>query len=82
VQLPPPVEAQGRAAEAVGMSSARLARLDVAMQAYVDRGELSGAVTLVARRGRIVHFGAAGQRDVEAGRPMTRDTIFRIYSMP
>jgi len=74
-------EAPTETAEAVGMSSARLARLDDAMQVHVDRGELSGAVTLVARHGRIVHFGLVGQRDVEAGQPMTRDTIFRIYSM-
>ena len=67
--------------EAVGMSSARLGRLDKVMQGYIDRDEVAGVVTLVARRGKVVHFSALGQRDVEAGAPMTHDTIFRIASM-
>ena len=69
------------APEAVGMSSARLDRLDRVMQGYIDRNEVAGVVTLVARRGKVVHFSALGQRDVEAGAPMTHDTIFRIASM-
>ena len=67
--------------EAVGMSSERLERLDRVMQGYIDRNEVAGVVTLVARRGKVVHFSALGQRDVEAGAPMTHDTIFRIASM-
>ena len=67
------------APEDVGMSSARLARLERAMQAYVDRGEVAGGVSLVARRGRVVHFSAFGER--VAGAPMTPDAIFRIASM-
>ena len=67
--------------EEVGMSSERLARIRIAMQRYVDKGLVPGVVTLVARKGRIVHFDAIGYRDVEAKTPMTTDTIFRIASM-
>ena len=51
------------------------------MQRYVDRNEVSGVVTLVARQGRVVHLEAVGYRDAEAKAPMTTDTIFRIASM-
>ena len=67
--------------EDVGMSSERLGRIRVAMQRYVDKGLVPGVVTLVARRGRVVHLDAVGHRDVEAKAPMTTDTIFRIASM-
>jgi len=67
--------------EDVGMSSARIARLSDVMQGYVDRREVSGVVTLVARRGKVVHFEKFGMRDAERGIPMTHDTIFRIASM-
>ena len=69
------------AADDVGMSPARLERLERVMQAYVDRREVAGAVSLVARRGKVVHFSTFGSRDAEAGAPMTHDTIFRIASM-
>jgi CubicO group peptidase (beta-lactamase class C family) len=69
------------APESVGMSSQRLDRIRVAMQRYVDRGEVPGVVTLVARRGQVVHLEAVGQRDVDDKTPMTTDTIFRIASM-
>jgi len=68
-------------AETVGMSSQRLQRLDRVMQAYVDRDEVAGVVTLVARRGKVVHFSALGDRDAESGSPMKHDSIFRIASM-
>lgn len=63
------------------MSAQRLARIRTAMQRYVDRGEVPGVVTLVARRGQVVHFEAVGHRDAEAKTPITTDTIFRIASM-
>jgi CubicO group peptidase (beta-lactamase class C family) len=66
--------------EDVGVSADRLERVTAAMQRYVDAGNLPGAVTLVARRGKIVHFEAVGSRNVAANAPMTRDTIFRLYS--
>ena len=69
------------AADEVGMSAARLERLDRVMQGYVDRREVAGVVSLVARRGKVVHFSTFGDRDAEAGAPMGHDTIFRIASM-
>ena len=67
--------------ESVGMSSERLERLDRVMQGYVDRSDVAGVVTLVARRGKVVHFSASGRRDVEQQRSMTHDTVFRMASM-
>ncbi|MCB1123097.1 MAG: beta-lactamase family protein, partial [Verrucomicrobiae bacterium] len=63
------------------MSSDRLKRIDPILQQYVDEGELSGVVSLVARHGKIVQFESFGSRDLEAGKPMEKDTLFRIYSM-
>jgi CubicO group peptidase (beta-lactamase class C family) len=68
-------------AESVGMCAAKLERIGLAMQAYVDRGIYAGISTIVARRGIIVHEGQYGFRDREAGLPMNADTIFRLYSM-
>lgn len=65
----------------VGMSTARLARVDAMMQRYIDDELIAGSVTLVARRGKVVHLSALGLADVEANRTMTPDTIFRIASM-
>ena len=67
--------------ESAGMSSERLARIGPAVQAYVDDGRLAGVMTMVARQGRVVHWNAAGMRDVDAGDPLEPDDIFRIYSM-
>ena len=69
------------APEEAGMSSERLQRLSAAMQSLVDEGRLAGATTMIARRGKVVHFGAFGQQDLEAGKRMAEDAIFRIYSM-
>ena len=67
--------------EDVGLSSARLGNLTRLVQGYVDAGKLPGAISLVARRGKLVHFETYGKADVDAGKPMAADTIFRIYSM-
>ena len=68
--------------ETVGLSSSRLARLDEVMQRrYVDGGYLPGMLTYVYRKGHLVHTGICGQMDLERGRPMREDAIFRIYSM-
>jgi CubicO group peptidase (beta-lactamase class C family) len=74
-------ELQTAEPESVGMSAERLARIRTAMQRYVDQGEVPGVVTLVARKGQVVHFEAVGYRDAEDKTPMTTDTIFRIASM-
>jgi CubicO group peptidase (beta-lactamase class C family) len=68
--------------EAVGMSSARLARMDDVMnRRYVDGGYLPGLLTYVFRKGQLVHTGIYGHMDIERGKKMREDAIFRIYSM-
>lgn len=64
-----------------GLSTARLTALTNAMQGYVERGDVSGVVSLVWRRGEIGHFEALGLRDDASELPMERDTLFRIASM-
>ena len=64
----------------MGLSSERLQRLHAGMQQYVDQGRVPGIVTYVARNGRLVDLAAFGKADIEAGRPMLKDTIFRIAS--
>ena len=66
--------------ETVGMSTDRLLRIDAAMQRHIDAGNIQGAVTVVARRGKVVHFKAHGLMDVEAERPMEKDAIFIMMS--
>jgi CubicO group peptidase (beta-lactamase class C family) len=67
--------------ESVGMSKDRLARLGDGMKALVEQGRLAGVVTMVARHGKVVEFEATGNRNIAAGLPMQKDSIFRIYSM-
>jgi len=61
-------------------SPRRLARIDSAMQAYVDQGQIAGAVTLVLRNGRVAHRGVYGWADKTTGARMTAEAIFRIAS--
>ena len=68
-------------AETVGMSSKRLERVHAFIQGYIDRNEIAGAVTLVARKGKVVHFDAQGMRYKEERLPMDKDTIFSLMSM-
>jgi CubicO group peptidase (beta-lactamase class C family) len=68
-------------AESVGIDAARLERIGLEMQAYVDRGTYAGVSTIIVRRVVVVHEGQYGFRDKEARLPMTEDTIFRFYSM-
>ena len=67
--------------EQVGLSTERLARIDRIMQGHVDRGHVAGLSTLIARHGRIAHLRCYGEADVERQRPVTPETIWRIYSM-
>jgi CubicO group peptidase (beta-lactamase class C family) len=67
--------------ESQGMSSERLARGRAEVQRFLDEGKHAGAVSLVVRNGKIVDGAAYGKRDLEAGLPMEKDTIVRIYSM-
>jgi CubicO group peptidase (beta-lactamase class C family) len=65
----------------VGFSAERLKRINIGMQRYIDQKLIAGIVTLVARRGKVVHFERFGMQDIEAHKPMQLDTVFRIYSM-
>ncbi|MFQ6036646.1 MAG: serine hydrolase domain-containing protein, partial [Sedimentisphaerales bacterium] len=67
--------------EEVGISSVRLQRINKVVQQYVDEGRIAGVVTLVARKGKIVHHEAFGMIDIEDNRPMSKDGMFRIASM-
>ena len=69
------------APESVGMSGPRLARISDAFRKEIDQGKLPGAVLLVARKGKLVYSEAVGFQDKEAGKPIAKDSIFRIYSM-
>ncbi|MGN9804002.1 serine hydrolase domain-containing protein [Micromonospora sp. L32] len=65
----------------IGFDPARLARIDRHFGRYVDDGRLAGWQIVVTRRGEIAHSSTYGMRDVEAGAPVERDTLWRIYSM-
>jgi CubicO group peptidase (beta-lactamase class C family) len=67
--------------ETLGFSAERLERLHALMQDVVDGKQLPGTVTLLARHGKVVDYRTYGVRDVASGAAMTRDTIFRAFSM-
>ena len=67
--------------EDVGFSSERLQRINDLVQRHITAGSFSGAVTLVARNGRIAHLEAHGLMDIESRKPMQKDAIFQIMSM-
>ncbi len=65
----------------VGLSSERLERIANTVERSINDGRIAGAVTLVARHGKIAYFKAFGMADREAKKPMRTDNIFRICSM-
>lgn len=69
------------APEEVGLSSSRLKKVSAVLQRYIDQGEIAGAVSLVARKGRVVHLEAQGLSDLATRKPLTADAIFRLASM-
>ena len=69
------------APEAVGMSQQRLSQVSAVFKREVEQGNLPGVVVMVARKGRLVYSDAIGFQDSQAGKPMPKDAIFRIYSM-
>jgi CubicO group peptidase (beta-lactamase class C family) len=75
------VLAQTAKPEQVELSSERLRRLHELIDRRIESRDISGAVTLVARKGQIAYFDAQGLMDVETNKPMTKDAIFRIASM-
>lgn len=66
--------------DSVGMSAEGLLNIDSVMQRHIDEGNIQGAVTAIARRGKVVHYKAHGLMDVDAERPMSKDAIFIMMS--
>jgi CubicO group peptidase (beta-lactamase class C family) len=64
-----------------GFSESRLGRISGSMQNQIDQGIFPGAVTMVARNGRVTHFESHGFQDAAKTKPMTKDTLFRLASM-
>src|SRR5260221_55021 len=67
--------------ESVGMSTQRLGRIGEAFKQEIDKGNLPGVVVMVARKGRLVYSDAVGFQNRGTGKPLSKDAIFRIYSM-
>ena len=67
--------------EELGLSSERLGKLTARLKADVEKGVIPGAIVLVARHGKIAMFETLGMLNPETKAPMSRDAIFRIYSM-
>ena len=67
--------------EAVGMSAEKLQKVDHVIEDFIENKELAGAVTIIARKGKVVHFSAKGMQDIASAKVMEKDAIFRIYSM-
>lgn len=78
IQKSPPLTTA--APESVGMSSERLARIDAMCKQAVVKGEIPGAVVLVARKGKVVYHKAFGQADSKTNRALQTNDIFRIAS--
>ena len=67
--------------EQVGLSSERLQRITDTLKADVEKRIIPGAVVLVARHGKVAFFETVGVLDPATKAPMSKDAIFRIYSM-
>jgi CubicO group peptidase (beta-lactamase class C family) len=64
-----------------GLDKDRLKRIDAHFARYVEDGRLAGWLLTIGRHGRLAHVARCGSRDLEAGLPVTDDTVWRIYSM-
>ncbi|MBK7927218.1 MAG: beta-lactamase family protein [Bryobacterales bacterium] len=78
-QTPPPKPVAAR--PAAGLMPQRVERLKAGLQEMVDKKEFAGITVMASRKGQTVLSAAVGFRDLEAKKPMTADTIFRIFSM-
>ena len=65
----------------VGFSDSGLELATAALQQHIDNGDIAGVVAAVARDGKLIYFEALGQIDLEQGKPMRDDALFRLYSM-
>ena len=72
---------EAKTPESVGFSSERLKYINLLLEGHIAKGEIPGAVTYIARYGKIVHFEAFGKMDIEQSKPMVQDAIFRVASM-
>ncbi len=72
---------QSKSGDDQGMSRERLARISSAMKEQIEKGTFPGAVTVVARRGQVVHFEAHGFLDAAKSKPIAKDSLFRLASM-
>jgi len=70
-----------KAAKAAGLDVDSLTAMDAAMQKQIDDKHVAGVIGLIGRNGKIGYFEAFGHRNIKADKPMTRDALFRIYSM-
>ncbi|HUA18367.1 MAG TPA: serine hydrolase domain-containing protein [Bryobacteraceae bacterium] len=77
----PPASIQTAKPEQTGFSSERFARIHEMVQRHIEAHDISGAVTLVARYGKVAHFEAHGLADIDAKKPMAKDSLFWIMSM-
>lgn len=75
------LEAGAQNVSALGFDPMRLRRLDAVVEEHVARGQLAGGIVYIARDGRIAHLKAYGKQDIEEGKEMPTDAIFRIASM-
>jgi CubicO group peptidase (beta-lactamase class C family) len=66
---------------ASGVNQKILSEIPQRTQHFIDEHTVTGAVTLVAHGNDVIEFDALGMADIEAGRPMRKDTIFQIMSM-
>ena len=69
------------APESIGLSPKRLEMITDTLKADIAKGTIPGVVLLISRHGKIGYFEAMGSLDPEKKTPMTKDAIFRIYSM-
>lgn len=76
-----PLTAQKQNVSKSGMDPERLARIPVQIKSFVNQGTIAGAVTLIARRGKVVSLQAIGFQDLKSKKPMRADTIFDIRSV-
>lgn len=79
----PPASSSAEPASQVSadLSPAKLERVGDYIRQEIAAGKIPGAVILIQQHGKPVYFESFGVRDTESRRPMTADTVFRIYSM-
>jgi CubicO group peptidase (beta-lactamase class C family) len=77
----PAIDMTPVAPESVGFSAERLERLHAFIQGEIDQKQLAGAITLLARHGKVIDYRTYGLRDLATDAPLSKDTIFRDYSM-